>query len=675
MSDQWFKAFRQDPQMAVRDLFTGRAGVGSSMRLDVPETLRLWFPPTLAEERAQLDDALLAWLLEMRENYASQVERLRFSVYGKRVGDALIALQLLDLPQTREAIRENLEDWLSWLMPLRLAPERDPALECLRFLTRDQPDTGYMPIWLRFAADGRAEYLTVALAGLRLLPNGGNARKNQVLMLQALLRHASTAFHEVNDARRFFDQQFAAVRGLFPRNPRHWNPVLGEALRDFPVRMQTQIAKELLDNLREGSRHGVSARRGSVSKMPASEQARKSLLNDILNPRQEPHGLVQRLLEILEQNHKYALATGDSYFFVRTLSNLGSKLLEHHTLDASGMSRFGLMIERALTWEPANPYCWMLWAQWFQVQGQRDAEEAILREMLRMFPQDVPAYVELARLLIWRGEAHWQEAEHYLRRALRQDPDNDHAHVVMVRLFRLRGKLDDAEELPKHLLAQNHDNIETRDALDILRHGLPTDRSTLPDIDPLSVAEERGHYEGVRKVPANSLDEILRRGNLAGEFSRARIANGDAVKTTLIRQESRLGDSLAGFYSQWLQLDDTPECPPHAWAWEACRHWQKSAAPEAWRDLAKRFPEAATETDFLFSLACPESADSESRRDRYRTEEGAQARPVDILMRQMSEAWQQLAPDNTSQYERDEAACTVMACAAAAAPEFAASLD
>ena len=674
MSDQWFKAFRQDPQMAVRDLFTGRAGVGSSMRLDAPETLRLWFPPTLAEERAQLDDALLAWLLEMRENYASHVERLGFSVYGKRVGDALIALQLLGLPQTRGEIRKNMDAWLRWLSPLRLAPERDPALECFRLLTHGQPDGRHTATWLRLATDRRAEYLTVALAGLQQLPNGDNARMNQALMLQALLHRATATFHEVNGARRFFSRQFGALRSLYPRGPQHWQHVLEEALPRFQHKVRTQFAEDLAGDLRK--RHPAKRRKPLPShhKVPVPEQEWTALLSDIRNSSKQSEELSRRLFKVLERNDDCASETGDSYPFVRTLCNLGREMLKRHALGASDMDRFGVMIERALVREPINPYCWMLWAQWFQVQGQRDAEEAILREMLRMFPQDVPAYVELARLLIWRGEAHWHEAEHYLRRAMDQYPDDGYAYVVMVRLLRLCEKPDDAEEMLKGFLDRNPDNHEVRDSLNKLQAGLPISYSAPPDDAPRSAAQE-GDPGGGAHAAASGLHEILRRGNLAGEFSRARIANGDAVQTTLIRQESRLGDSLAGFYSQWLQLDDTPECPPHAWAWEACRHWQKSAAPEAWRDLAKRFPEASTETDFLRILICPDSPDSEGWRDRHRTGSGAQARPVDILMRQMSETWQQLAPDNTSQHERDEAACTVMACAAAAAPEFAARLD
>ncbi len=82
-----------------------------------------------------------------------------------------------------------------------------------------------------------------------------------------------------------------------------------------------------------------------------------------------PEALARRLFELLDQNHDYAVATGVSHFFVRTLHNLGSSLLERYQLVQTDMTRLGLMIERALVWEPTNPYCWMLWADWFELRA------------------------------------------------------------------------------------------------------------------------------------------------------------------------------------------------------------------------------------------------------------------------------------------------------------------
>ena len=673
MSAPWFEVFRRGPGQAVADLFSGRAGAGSDLRLDVPELLYQQFPPSLADERAQLDDALGSWLSDMREGYASQVQRLGFSVYGKRVGDALIALQLLDLPRTRERIRTDTGAWLGWLSPLRLAPERDPALECFRLLIQGQPDARHTALWLRLAADPRPEYLTVALAGLRLLPNQDDARKNQALMLQALLRHAVKVHHEAGAACTFFDRHFAALRGLFPRGPQHWNPILNEVLDGFLEHTKEPIARELADALRADVRTSPQARRRHPSsgraRMPPAKEEWVDLKNDIIHSDHPTEELARSLFKILERGHDYAEATGVSYFFVRTLHNLGTVLLERHALDSDDMDRFGTMIERALVWEPTNPYCWMLWAEWFKVQGRRNAHEATLREMLRLFPNDLPARVELARLLIPRGEIHWDEAEHHLRNAMDRDPGDGHSRVVMARLLASRGRGAEAEAMLAEFLEQYPDNATARESLGRLRaHAYPdTAAAAFDDAGDDAMQEGVDHDVPPIPPPPGVLEELLRRGNLAGEFSRTRIAmaHGLAAPTTdLIRQESRKGDPLAGFYSQWLIPEETPEVPPHAWAWKACRHWQESANPDDWRSLAAQFPEAAPETEFLRMLSATPDDDNQSGavgwHEHHCSGSNGASRPVDAFMR---EAREQLV--RASSHERNELACTVMACVAA----------
>ena len=661
MTDRWFEAFRRDPHEAVSDLFTGRAGVGLEMHLDVPELLCRWFPTTREDDRSRLDGALLWWLHEMQGSYASLVERLGFPVYGKRICDALIALQLLDLPCARDSIRADLAAWLSWLTPLRLASERDPALECYSLLTHGQSDIGHMAMWLRLAADGRSEYLTVALAGLRRLPNGGDARQNQVLMLQALLRHAVAIHHDVNEGHRFFSRRFAAVRGLFPRAPQHWKGVLDEALRGFE-HMKCPLAGNLAAHLRERQAAGIrpAPSRQSRRRFPAPEEEWRTVERDIVNLRQPSDRLARRLFDILKRNDEYALATGDSYPFVRTLSNLGSKLLEHHELSTVDMTRFGVMVERGLVWEPANPYCWMLWAKWFQVQGHREAQEAILRETLRLFPRNAAAQVELARLLIARGEECWTEAEHYLHRTIDKDPDNGHAHVVTARLLTLRRRRDDAEKTLVDFLKRNPDNSAAGEALNKLRTGMFTATATAP-----SHQLNDGPGTDAPEAASVSLQEVLRRGGLAGEFNQARIAGHVNGQTELIQHESQKGDALAGFYSQWLRLPGTPDCPPHAWAWAACLHWQREETADAWEQLAKDFPEAASETHLLRTLAWP--ASSNGTIPRYQESDSALSRPIDAIMR---DGQALLAATDLDQRDRDDFACSLMACAAVNPPEF-----
>ena len=670
MSDSWFEAFHRGPERAVADLFSGRAGAGSDLRLDVPELLYQQFPPSLADDRARLDDALGSWLSDMREGYASQLQRLGFSVYGKRIGDALVALQLLDLPQTRGRIRADTGVWLRWLSPLRLAPERDPGLECFRLLTRGQPDTRHTALWLRLAADPRPEYLTVALAGLRLLPNQNDARKNQALMLQALLRRAVMFHHEARGARTFFNRHFAALRGLFPRGPQHWNQVLDEALYGFLEHTgepNEPIAKELADALRSSPRAKHRHPSPGRVRMPPAKEEWVDLKNDILHSDRSPETLARRLFEILEQRHDYAEVTGVSHFFVRTLHNLGTELMKRHRLASADMTRLGVMIERALVWEPANPYCWMLWAEWFRIQGRGDAHEATLREMVRLFPNNLPARVELARLLIDHGDAGWDEAEHHLRNAMDREPSDEHSHVVMARLLVLRDRSAEAETLLAEFLEQYPEDATARESLDRLRAGDYVDATAAASGDARDDEIQEGGDRGDPPIPPPAaLQELLRRGDLAGEFSRARIAmdrGRTAPPTDLIRRESLKGDPLAGFYSQWLMPEETPEYPPHAWAWQACRYWQESASSDRWQSLAAEFPEAAPETEFLRMPATSDDGDQSGAtgwRERYYSGNNGASRPVDAFMRETHERFVGAGPG-----ERVDLACTVMACAAA----------
>ena len=653
MKDRWIEALRQDPHGAVTELFNGRAGVAFETRLDVPELLCRWFPKSLEDDRNRLDDALLWWLRDMQRSYTSALDRLGFAVYSKRICDALIALQLLDLPGARAAIRSELAAWLRWLTPLRLASGRDPALECYGLLTQGQLDTGHIAMWLRLAADLRPEYLTVALAGLRRLPNDGDARQNQMLMLQALLRHAVVRFHDVDGARHFFNRRFAAVRGLFPRAPDHWKGILDDALRGFE-NINDPLAAALAADLGEkyiakGPAKAMHRRRPRA----VPYEVWRSLQHDIVNAKQPADTLAQRLFGVLEQNHDYASAAGDSDPFVRTLSSLGSKLLVNHWLSVADLARFGVMIERGLVWEPANPYCWTLWAKWCQTQGRRDAQEAILRETLRLFPRDAAAQVELARLLIDRGERYWREAEHYLRSTMDGDSNNGPAHVVKARLRLAQTRHDDAEKVLVDFLARNPSNRHAHAALKELRSGR---LATAP------VARTGKLNDNA----AGALREVLRRSDLAVEFNRARIAGHVNGQTKLIRQESHRGDALAGFYSQWLKLPDTPRCPPHAWSWNACLHWQTSESASGWSELETHFPEAVSETRFLRMLALPDSSNGTGPRYRNARSD-AMSRPVDMAMRDW---WELAEAGDLDRSQRDDIACTVMACAAIDTPEF-----
>ena len=284
--------------------------------------------------------------------------------------------------------------------------------------------------------------------------------------------------------------------------------------------------------------------------------------------------------------------------------------------------------------------------------------------MLRLFPNDLPAQVELARLLIAREE--WDEAEHHLQSAIDRDPNDGHPYVVMARLLALRHRFSEAEAMLTEFLGRYPDNATMRESLQRLqaRSYLDTPAAAFGDVWDDEIQEGADHDDS--PMPSSgALRELLRRGNLAGEFSRALIATGRGfvAPTDRIRQESLKGDPLAGFYSQWLMPEETPEGPPHAWAWKACRYWQESASPDRWRHLAAQFPEAAPETEFLRVLAAQDDGNGSGPIGRRgRSGNNGASRAVDALMCKAQER-------PVSPSERDDLARTVMACAATGAPD------
>ena len=457
---QWYDAFMRDPNQAVADLFSGRGGVGSSLRLDIPELLYQEFPdtPEFSQPRQALDNALWHWLSAMRRDYAAQVKRLGYGVYSKRLCDALVSVQLLDLPISAYNLREMLSSWLNWLTPLRLAPERDPALEYWRVLTHRQAENASPAPWLQLAADPRPEYLSVALVGLQRLPNNHDAERNQQTQLLALLQHA-VLLPDSGQAYRFFNRHYAALRAIYPAGPEHWQTLLDTVSDAFKAK--TTIAKDLLEKLREPTKPGRRQHTVSTfSIQPADKIETDTLSNDINKRQQSAEILAQRLLTILDKNYSYAQVTGDSHFFVRTLSNHGSRLLKRHSLSTDAMQRLQLMIERGLSLEPMDPFVWMLWAEYLASSEHSDARQWVLREAVRLFPNHESSRVELARLLMRQDQN--EEAEHWLREAAERSPNAEHSRVELARLLMRQGHDEEAEHWLREVVTRSPNNEPSR---------------------------------------------------------------------------------------------------------------------------------------------------------------------------------------------------------------------
>ncbi len=649
MNAAWVEAFERDPSAAVSGLFNGTAK-GAASRLDTPEFLVQTFADSRLDQRATLDDAVHGWLCHMRDDQLAQVRSLGEGPYGKRVSDALIALQLLELPDTRELIRDSLDDWLRWLRPLRVAPERDPELECWRLISIQQADTRHESNWLRLAVDGRSEYLNVALRGLRSLPNDRDARRNQTLLLQALFQHAVSTYHDHHAAERFFRRRLAALRTAYPRTPQHWNGVLHDVLESNQDD-ERAVAKELRYVLRP-----AGAASNSMQTRPSRQQFER-LLSDIEDSQQSPTAVTDRFFSLIAEYAADAERTGYSYYFTRSLHNLANRLLARGYLATpSQMTTLRDRVQQALAWEPWNAYCWMLLADWYDCVGDSAMRESVLREMLRLFPDNEPSRVELARLLIERGGDDREEAERWLREAVSLDEEHAYARVELARLLHESGNLAEAEDLLRQVRDRDPDNpvaslylgrlfasgAERTNRTSEALVQLPSDSHVGGPLAALFARLHRAEHAYSHRHAFAALSEptggwrqeLLYRCQLGAEFSRdERTTPGAEPAVPLIRAAVRRRDPLAGFYAQWLAIDETIPCPPNAWAWRACQLWQQCAPSDHWDRLTQRFPEAVAETAFLQLLSSGAAAGARRWHDRFDHHNGQRTTPAMSFIR------------------------------------------
>lgn len=608
MMQRWRDSFAHGPARAVADLLSGRAGVGAAFRRDVPEILFHEFPdrPEFAADREKLDDALLDWLDGMRTDYHRQVTRLDYGVYALRICEALRALQLLNLPRGIHHIREVHSAWLRWLAPLRLAPERDPALESWRLLSLRQPaDTTPAP-WLRLAADTRAEYLTVALVGLQRLPLA-DLKQNQTLMLTALLQHCASGGTPEQGAAEF-KRQFAALRGRYPRGPEHWQSLLDTAI----AAATSHTAPPRLTQLIELLRRNEAPRRGKPAKPvaePTDRREKEALEAAIRNRNQATASVAQRYANIVEHELHYAQHTGDAHFFVRTLCNHGNLLLNRADLPADVLGRIGDWIEEALRWEPNNEHIWTFWADWLASQGREEHQEWVLREAVRLFPDNGPSRVELARLLIRRGEERWPEAEHWLREAVQRDADNEPSRVVLAKLLAATGRANQGSELLRQLLARAPRYSIAQIVLRQLEagethfHWDDADTGSEPATRKPAQAAAPIHPQHVATPVAGLLAHLRARAEAQARFTEARDGTQPAEARGRLKADANAGDALAGFYAAWLgEAVDPP--PPHAWAWRVANCYRSDREAD-WQAVDLAFPEFFDLNQYLRWLADP----------------------------------------------------------------------
>lgn len=155
-------------------------------------------------------------------------------------------------------------------------------------------------------------------------------------------------------------------------------------------------------------------------------------------------GLWLQVRRLMRRHFEFAELSGDSYFAVRTLHNLGYRLLRLAP-DQGQIQELHSWTLRSIELEPHNPYVWGLWARVLTASGQPETALAVRWETIRRFPTDAVLRNELAEEL--RGNGQSAIAEHLLRQTMRDFPRDKVCRVALAGLWRESGRIDKAEAL------------------------------------------------------------------------------------------------------------------------------------------------------------------------------------------------------------------------------------
>jgi Flp pilus assembly protein TadD len=433
----WFARFRAEPAAALDDLLRGLARIPPYERATPSEILKRLFGtlPGDDPDLRLLDGTLRAWL-ERRRHDGTALNREAYGLprFVTEVMDALSALWLLQLPQCRAWLQDNYLALARWAAPLRLSKTWDLPWAVANAAALTQTDGRLRFHWFRLCAEAarpsQRPMIDPALNGLSNLPScaGQGASKE---LIAGLARFGAALVSTPRDQADFL-RRWRALKVRFPRSSSTWHGLWCEALAD--QRYNDKPFRGWL--LASDPALARPAARVRASSLPP----RQHLLNVLKRIKAgERDKVLPDVIALLAGYERYAEATGDADYFVRSAGNIANEVLAWAPGHALVWAR------EVLRWAPSNGQAWSLRGRALVRLGREDLAQAVLWEAVRRLPGNAFVRTQLALLLEERGRV--SEAEALLREAVANDPKNPGARVELAHLLNRTARKQEAEEL------------------------------------------------------------------------------------------------------------------------------------------------------------------------------------------------------------------------------------
>jgi tetratricopeptide (TPR) repeat protein len=428
----WLDRLIAAPGPEMRALVEGTASIhphGRGEPSDAAATLLFGLAIDDPAVRA-FDQGTLEILKQYRQATAhsegSQRDRLALAAM-----DLMTVVKRLTPHDTVVDLHRRFAYWNGWAETLVLDRGLDLRREYWRVLALSQDVAAgaglaprrLLPFWLDICGEagrrGRFDesYLAIGLLGLRSLPLGEEAA-NEEATLHGLARWADAQ----RPAKARFLREWHVLEGAFPRDPTFWTDLVARVLAS----VEQEISR-VTNNSRDAfpaatwwredveSIKGVHLELRAAELEPPPREQRQALLADISAGK--PFQMLEPRVRALMQRHeRYAIRTGDAFYVVRSACNVGMSLLRGGDALAQRAAHARELARLALRFEPANVYAWALWRDSLAAEGYFEAAELLGWETIRRFPENPQWRTQLALLVDQLGRP--QDAEALLRETL-----------------------------------------------------------------------------------------------------------------------------------------------------------------------------------------------------------------------------------------------------------------
>lgn len=525
--DSWLDRFRSDPLSALDDLLRGLARVPPYERAAPSEILKRLFGSLSKDDpelilldetlRRWLDGRLREWPMERRDTYG-------LPRFVTETMDSLAAVWLVGLPRCGTWIQDNFPALERWGAPLRLTREWDLPRALAQAMALTQRDSRLRFYWFRLCKDAarpsERAMIDPALVGLAEMPGAASPNRD---LIAGLVRFGA-GLQTVPGDQADFLRRWRALKVRFPRTSKTWRSLWRPALTEERYD-RMPFRRWLLESEPAFSKAWTS---GVPIQAPTTYQEIETILKSLQNVERE--SVLPEAKSILDRCERYAEATGEPYFFVRTANNFGKEVVDWAPMLALAWSR------AALRWEPGNGQSWSLRGTALARLGRSDLAEAVFWEAARRLPDNAVILTQLAGLLAEKGQA--PEAEALLREAKELEPANVHSLVELAKLLARTSREFEAEMLLRETVANNSSNMIAQYTLALLliAQGRSADAARERDAYEMNFGQNGG---------SQTLDRLLAAGAAGATEAGQRMAQPHVpVAAERVEDEERIADGL-----------------------------------------------------------------------------------------------------------------------------------